>query len=211
MPPPLTAVGAKKMSSGITRAGLLLFRTTLTYVMIMFRSWSSIRPSRYGRSAIVEEMLISRSAANTSASTAATSLVRNGVRRRVPCSCIRNGRFGLRRSVSARRAVNVTGSGRWLAQHVPHAAQSVDQPGLHVVHLAPQVRDVRLDDVVVAAEVVLPHVVEDLRLGQHPVRVQHQVTQQLELGRRELDALAGPVDLVRLLVQLQVGEDQPGR
>ncbi|BCB81738.1 hypothetical protein Pflav_081480 [Phytohabitans flavus] len=53
--------------------------------------------------------------------------------------------------------------------------------------------------------------VEDLRLGKHPVGVEHQVAQQLELGGRELDALAGPVDLVGLLVQLQVGEGQAGR
>jgi hypothetical protein len=60
------------------------------------------------------------------------------------------------------------------------------------------------------AEVVLPDVVQDLRLGQHPVGVEHQVAQELELGRRQLHALAGPVDLVRLLVELEVGEDQAG-
>jgi hypothetical protein len=52
-------------------------------------------------------------------------------------------------------------------------------------------------------------VVQDLHLGQHPVGVAHEVTEQLELGGGELDLLAGPPHLVALLVQLQVGEGQP--
>ena len=51
--------------------------------------------------------------------------------------------------------------------HVAHAAQRVQQPRLAGVDLAAQIGDVGLDDVGVAAEVVVPHVVEDLRLGQH--------------------------------------------
>src|SRR6266702_813169 len=58
-------------------------------------------------------------------------------------------------------------------QHVPHAAQGVDQPGLLGVYLAPQHGHVRLDDAGVTAEVVVPDVVQDLHLGKHPVRVAH--------------------------------------
>ena len=57
-------------------------------------------------------------------------------------------------------------------------------------------------------EVVLPDVVEDLRLGQHPARVEQQVAQQLELGGRQRDQPAGTPHLVRLLVQLEVGKRQ---
>src|SRR6266540_2868363 len=87
----------------------------------------------------------------------------------------------------------------------------MDQPGLNRVELAAQVVDVGLDDAVVAAEVVAPHVVEDLALGQYPARVGHEVAQQLELGGRQRHPGAAPPDLVRLLVQLQVGEGEPGR
>src|SRR3954470_15535070 len=49
---------------------------------------------------------------------------------------------------------------------VPDAADRVDQGGLYPIELLAEVGDVRLDHVGVAAEVVLPHVVEDLRLRQ---------------------------------------------
>ena len=87
----------------------------------------------------------------------------------------------------------------------------MDKPGLDGVDLAAQVRDVGLDDAVVTAEVVAPHVVEDLPLGQHPAGVGHQVPQQLELGRRQGDPLPAAPHLVRLLVQFEVGEGEPGR
>src|SRR5262249_52812851 len=71
--------------------------------------------------------------------------------------------------------------------------------------------DVGLDDSGVTPEVVVPHVVEDLHLREHPVRVPHEVPQQLELGRGQLDLLAAPPHLVAVLVQFQVGELQPRR
>src|SRR6266498_4448415 len=72
------------------------------------------------------------------------------------------------------------------AQHVADAPDGVDQRRAVAVDLAAQVADVGLDDIVVAAEVVAPDVVEDLRLGQHPARVQNQVAQQLVLGRAQV-------------------------
>src|SRR3954452_5935487 len=90
-------------------------------------------------------------------------------------------------------------SGRWLDQ-VPGAAHRVDHRLAAGVDLAAPVGDVELDDVALAAEVVLPHAVEDVRLRQHPLRVAHQVPQQLELGGGEPDVVPGPDDLVALLV-----------
>ena len=50
--------------------------------------------------------------------------------------------------------------------------------------------------------------VQDLGFRQHPVGVEHQVSQQLELGRGDLDdALVAP-DLTRVLVKLEVVEAQ---
>ena len=79
------------------------------------------------------------------------------------------------------------------------------------VDLLAQVRHVGLDDARFAAEVVLPHVVEDLGLREHASRIQHEVAQQLELGRRKRNFLAGLADLVRILVELDVGERKQAR
>jgi len=79
------------------------------------------------------------------------------------------------------------------AGSTPHREGGVD--------LAPQVGDVGLHDGTVAAEVVVPHVVEDLRLGDDPAGVEHEVAQQRELGGRELERDAGARDLVRVLVE----------
>src|SRR3954463_13988742 len=49
-------------------------------------------------------------------------------------------------------------------QRVPPPADRVQQPRLGRVDLAAQVGDVRLDDVGLAVEVVVPHMVQDLRL-----------------------------------------------
>src|ERR1700744_1535981 len=51
-------------------------------------------------------------------------------------------------------------------QHISHPAQGVQQALLPRVDLAPQVRDIGLDDVDVAAEVVAPDMVENLRFTQ---------------------------------------------
>src|SRR5215831_9020524 len=134
-------------------------------------------------------MLITASAMTTSASTAEISLVCRGTR---PGSSLR----------ACQWAADPEGAdadirlGRGKPQHVPDAAQRVDQPRLGAVDLAAEHGHVRLDDPGVAAEVVVPDVVEDLHLRQHPVGVAHEVPQQLELGRGELDGLPGPPHLM---------------
>src|SRR5215470_18522922 len=148
--------------------------------------------------------LITASAMMTSARTAEISLIRRGTR---PGSCLRPrwwpwGPGGTK--------VDIT-SGRGKPEHVPHAAQGVDQPRLGTVHLAAEHGHVRLDDPGVAAEVVVPHMVEDLHLGQHPVRVAHEIAEQLELGRGKLYRLPGAPHFVAVLVEFKVGELQPRR
>ena len=95
-------------------------------------------------------------------------------------------------------------------EHVADAPQRVDQVGLHQVDLAAEVGDVGLDDVAVAVEVVVPHVVEDLGLREHPPGVHHEVAQQLELRGRQRHRRAAPPDLVAVLVELQVAGDEAG-
>src|SRR5439155_2654258 len=87
-------------------------------------------------------------------------------------------------------------------EHVPHAAYGVDQRrGGRDVDLLPQVVDVRLDDVRLALEVVVPHVIEDLGLRQHPARVGEQEPQQVVFRGRELDRTLLTSDLVRVVVE----------
>ena len=85
----------------------------------------------------------------------------------------------------------------------------MDQRRIEAVDLLAQVADVGLDDVGIAVEVVVPHVVEDLALGQDPAGVLEQVPQQVELGGRQLDERALAPDLVGLVVHLEVREREP--
>src|SRR5215472_14122343 len=89
-------------------------------------------------------------------------------------------------------------------QYIADAAERVQQMRLGRVDLSAQHGHVRLDDPGVPPEVIVPDMVEDLHLGEHPVRVPHEVAQQLELGRGQLDLLAAPPYLMAVLVQLQV-------
>src|SRR5882724_1763492 len=76
-------------------------------------------------------------------------------------------------------------------QHVPDAADRMDERVTARVDLLAQVADVQLDSVRLAAEVVVPDPVQDLRLGQHPARVAHHEAQQLELGSGQVDQVPG--------------------
>ncbi len=107
-------------------------------------------------------------------------------------------------------AVRALENQRGLAQHVTHTAQGVQQALLTGVDLAAQVGHIGLDDVDVAAEVVTPHMVEDLGLGQHRAGVDDEVAEQREFRRRQRDGLTGLPHLVGVLVEFDIGERQPG-
>src|SRR6476660_5391196 len=115
----------------------------------------------------------------TSTTTSATTPVtRRAVRLRGPSRSPSR----RRRDSSGTRPAAVTDSRARRLDDVAGAADRVDQFRLDRVDLLAQVADVELDDVRLALEVVLPHPVEDLRLGEHHPLVAHQVAQQLELG-----------------------------
>src|SRR5215212_8647591 len=65
-------------------------------------------------------------------------------------------------------------------EHVSRLADGLDQRRPGGVEFPAQVADVGLDDVGVAAEVVAPHVLEDLRLGEHAPRVEEEIAQKRE-------------------------------
>src|SRR6185436_20460334 len=88
-------------------------------------------------------------------------------------------------TVSRRARSDIRGELR-LAERVADEPHRLDQRRAERVELLAQVADVRLDDVRVAPEVVVPHVVEDLALRQDTAWVQHQEPEQLELGAGQL-------------------------
>src|SRR5664280_1879911 len=101
----------------------------------------------------------------------------------------------------------LTGSRRRL-EHVPDPPHGVQQRLATTVDLLAEVPNVQLDDVALTTEVVVPDPVEDLGLAQYPARVAHQVPQQFELRRRQLDQLPTAAYLAGLLVQGQVQHAQ---
>src|SRR5262249_25681028 len=93
-------------------------------------------------------------------------------------------------------------------EHVPRLPDGADEGRPEGVELLPQVADIRLDDVRVSAEVVLPDVLENLALREHAARVQQEEPQQCELGRGQLDARLAAEDLVSRFVEADVRKAQ---
>src|SRR5688572_8858396 len=113
-----------------------------------------------------------------------------------------------RRARSVMTAAGARSSGSLGAQRVAEAAHGPDQLLVARIELSAQVADVRLDHVVVAVEVVLPDVVEDLLLRQHTLGVQKEVAQKSDLGGREPDLNSTAPDLVSIFIHLQVAVAQ---
>src|ERR1700738_3133318 len=98
---------------------------------------------------------------------------------------------------------------RFRPQHETDAADSLNERGRPAtIDFPAQVRDVHVDDIVerrCAADLV-PNV-----LGEHLARddlsgLAHQVSQQIEFARRQIDALIGAADAARFQIDRQVGE-----
>ncbi len=79
------------------------------------------------------------------------------------------------------------------------------------VDLAPQVPDVHLDHVRVAVVVRIPHVMQDLTLGHRLPGTTHQIFEQCELARRQLDDGLAPGHRVRGRIEHQVTDREDGR
>src|SRR3546814_12279874 len=87
----------------------------------------------------------------------------------------------------------------------------MNQPCLPRVHLAPQVGNVGLDNSDLPTEVVIPDVVENPRFAENRPGVDHEVSEQCELGGRECNQLALLPDLAGVVVEFDVGELHPRR
>src|SRR5215470_13785186 len=76
---------------------------------------------------------------------------------------------------------------------IPDAAHGVDQRiGLLVVHLAPHATDIDVDDIGRRIEMQVPDVLQKHGARDDAAFVAHQILQQLELARQQLDLLAAP-------------------
>src|SRR3954462_13676574 len=111
---------------------------------------------------------------------------------------------------ASRRARNdiVTPSTR--SQGVAHAPDGVNELRLDVIDLLAEGADVCLGNATGAAEVVLPDMVEDLRLRQHPTLIDEHVAEQVVLGRRQRDVLAVTLHAMGVVVHSQVGATEHG-
>src|SRR2546427_12254928 len=67
-------------------------------------------------------------------------------------------------------------------EHVARLPNGLDQRRAGRVELAAQIADVGLDDIGVAAEVVAPQFLEDLRRLEHPPQVEHDEHEQAGRG-----------------------------
>ena len=99
------------------------------------------------------------------------------------------------------------------AQFAIGAAEEIADPGDRLDHiarlavraeLAAEPADVELHEVAPDVGVVSPDALEDLLLRQDASGVRHEVTEQLELGRREMDGHLGRAHLVRGLVEHEI-------
>src|SRR3954451_351543 len=104
---------------------------------------------------------------------------------------------------SRARSETITSRAR-AAQGVTDAAHGVDERRAVDVELLAQVADVGLEHAGVAAEVVLPHVLEQLGAGEDAARIEQEVAQQAVLGGGEVDRCAVARHLVRVLVEFDV-------
>ena len=87
----------------------------------------------------------------------------------------------------------------------------MDQRRAERVELAPQVAHVRLEHLGLPRVLPAPHVLQELLAGEHEPLVAHQVGEQPELGRRQLDGGTRPADHPGLLVQFQIGGPERAR
>src|ERR1700735_4572139 len=109
-------------------------------------------------------------------------------------------------STRSRRRRSVTGLVRRWAQRVADPPDGVDEGGTEGIDLASEIGDVDLDHIGVAVEVVVPHPVENLRLGHHPPGIEQEIVEKFELGGGEVDGGAPPEDFGALLFESEVAE-----
>ena len=71
-----------------------------------------------------------------------------------------------------------------------------------------QAPDMHVDRALVDIDVAAPDAVEQLLAGKHPPRPLHQIFEEAELGRAQIDRLAGARDALLLAIEFEVADRQ---
>src|SRR5580693_3649999 len=189
--------GVRPDTHWVTPMPTVAFTVNGRYCLRTFWSCVSVWLSRYRRRAVTAATSKTASVSSTTASTPARTRVRSWVR----CSRAAVGRTRFRERCGELSVIGVRLAFQiGQAQAVAHRPLGMDHVRAVLGQLAPPVGHVGRDDGAGAAKVVVPHVIQYLRPGQHPARVEHQVPQQPELGRGHVDQISAPAHLVAVLV-----------
>src|SRR3954469_5326359 len=112
---------------------------------------------------------------------------------------------------SAKRKPVLRRNLEWRTEHVPRAADRLDELGIKpLVDLGTQPADMRLDDVGPRVEVEIPDILQQHRARHDPPGVAHQVLEQAELAGLKIDPTTGPAHLAPDQVHLKVGHLEHG-
>src|SRR5581483_7860195 len=97
------------------------------------------------------------------------------------------------------------------ADHVAGIADGSQQlPLLIRIDLLPELADVHVDDIGLRVEVIVPHVLEQHGPGNDLTGVAHEVLEQLELPRLQLDRARAAPDLAAEQIYAQIPDFQRG-
>src|SRR5438067_413101 len=96
-----------------------------------------------------------------------------------------------------------------IAEPVAHPAHRLQEGAVKVtIDLTPQIADIDIDDVGIAEEIEVPDVLGDLRAGEYVPGMAHEIFQESELPRAQLDQAPATADLTPGGVHGEVAEAQ---
>src|SRR4051812_14115924 len=112
---------------------------------------------------------------------------------------------------SARRKPRVWRSRSRHLENIANASNRVDHPGLEaLVDLLAKPEHEHVHDIRTRIEAVIPDVRQDHRLRHHPAGISHQIFEQRELARAQLDVVPLPGGTPRHQVERQVANGEVG-
>src|SRR5207342_1711869 len=115
-------------------------------------------------------------------------------------------------NASVSRALSDVCGRRILTESVPHSPHGLERrPAQPSVDLRTQATDVDVDDVRVALIRVVPHVLDQATARQRLAVMAHEVLEQCELLRRQVEERRSAPRGVRGRVELDTAHDEPGR
>src|SRR5262245_39032521 len=97
----------------------------------------------------------------------------------------------------------------YLSEYIPHASNGLQELFLEgTIDFVAQSAHEHVDDVGLRVEVVLPDVREDHRLGYDLARIAHEVLEECEFTRPQVNRLIPTGDLARQEIERQISDAQ---